>query len=168
MRRHPEWENAYCEYFAARQRSFMRIAFTIVGSWSAAEDATQSAFTKLYVNWPKVARADSPDAYARRVLVNTCVAASRHAKHELPTAELPEDVAAEETSDRLDLISAMRRLDVRDRAVLALRFLEDLSVAEVAAALDTPEGTIKSRTSRALQRLEALMADTSEGTHHAH
>lgn len=61
----------------------------------------------------------------------------------------------------------MKQLDARDRAVLALRFLDDLTVADVADALDLPEGTIKSRTSRALHRLEAIMSDTSEGTHHA-
>lgn len=89
MRKHPEWETAYCEYFAARQRSFMRIAYTIVGNWSAAEDATQSAFTQLYVHWPKVTKADSPDAYARRVLINTCLTAVRHHKQEVLTDQLP-------------------------------------------------------------------------------
>lgn len=167
MRRQPEWEQAYCEYFAARQRSYMRIAYTIVGDWAGAEDATQSAFTQLYVHWPKVAKADSPDAYARRVLVNTCLAAVRRARHELLTADLPERSESHDPPDQLDLLAGMRRLDARDRAVLALRFLEDLSVADVAAALDLPEGTIKSRTARALGRLEALMSETNQGRHHA-
>ena len=52
MARTPRWEPAYCEYFAARQRSFMRTAYAMLGSWSAAEDATQQTFTTLYVRWP--------------------------------------------------------------------------------------------------------------------
>lgn len=167
MRRHPEWESAYCDYFAARQRSFMRIAYTIVGNWPAAEDATQSTFTKLYVYWPRVSKSDSVDAYARRVLVNTCIAESRHSRHEFATDQIPEQAGIQEPADRLDLLAAMRQLSARDRAVLALRFLEDLSVADVSAVLELPEGTIKSQTSRALGRLEAILSAANQGSRHA-
>jgi DNA-directed RNA polymerase specialized sigma24 family protein len=137
MARAPAWEQEYCEYFAARQRSFMRAAYAMLGSWPAAEDAVQSTFTALYVRWPRIT-GDGPDAYARRVLVNTCIDISRRRRRELVTDRLP------------------------DRAVVALRYLEDLSVRDVAVALDLPEGTVKSRSSRALARLEQLLAHSTE------
>src|SRR3954453_20803727 len=65
----PRWETAYCSFFEARQRSFMRTAYAMLGSWAAAEDATQQTFTALYVRWPRISP-DMVEAYARRVLVN--------------------------------------------------------------------------------------------------
>lgn len=159
IRRSPAWEPAYCDFFVSRQRSFMRTAYAIVGSWPAAEDATQAAFTSLYSNWPRVQRSRSVEAYARRVLVNACLASLRGRKHEL-TVDTVHDTSAEtDPSLRLDLMTALRQLSPRDRAVLALRFLDDLPVAEVAAVLRMPEGTVKSRTSRALARLHTRLTE---------
>ena len=76
MARTPRWEPAYCEFFAARQQPFMRTAYAMLGSWAAAEDATQQTFTALYARWPRIAR-DKTEAYARRVLVNTCISVYR-------------------------------------------------------------------------------------------
>jgi RNA polymerase sigma-70 factor (sigma-E family) len=158
MARAPAWEQEYCEYFAARQRSFMRAAYAMLGSWPAAEDAVQSTFTALYVRWPRIT-GDGPDAYARRVLVNTCIDISRR-RRELVTDRLPDRAVEEQSS--IELMQALGHLSVRDRAVVALRYLEDLSVRDVAVALDLPEGTVKSRSSRALARLEQLLAHSTE------
>ena len=165
--RAPTWESTYCEFFHARQRGFMRTSYAILGSWAAAEDATQTTFTQLYVHWPRI-RSETRDAYARRVLVNTCLAATRARRRELVVDELP-DRATDPTpyDERLDLIAALRSLPARDRTVLALRFLDDLPVAAVADALRLPEGTVKSRTARALERLHALLTPPQE-THHDH
>ena len=54
MARAPRWEPAYCTFFEARQRSFMRTAYAMLGSWAAAEDATQQTFTALYTRWPRI------------------------------------------------------------------------------------------------------------------
>ena len=68
----PRWEPAYCEFFAARQRSFMRTAYAMLGSWAAAEDAVQQTFTALYARWPRIAgdprkaSAWRPESCARR------------------------------------------------------------------------------------------------------
>ena len=159
MARAPAWEPEYCEYFAARQRSFMRAAYAMLGSWPAAEDAVQSTFTALYVRWPRIT-GDGPDAYARRVLVNTCIDISRRRRRELVTDRLPDRAVEEQSS--IELMQALGHLSVRDRAVVALRYLEDLSVRDVAVALDLPEGTVKSRSSRALARLEQLLAHSTE------
>jgi len=161
MARTPAWEPDYCEYFAARQRSFMRAGYAMLGSWPAAEDAVQTTFTALYARWPRIT-GDTPDAYARRVLVNVCIDISRRRNRELVTDRLPDREVEEQSS--IDLMQALAQLSVRDRAVVALRYLEDLSVRDVALALDLPEGTVKSRSSRALTRLEHLLAHATEET----
>ena len=98
------------------------------------------------------------DAYARRTLVNACLTHLRKRRRERLMPETPEPVAATEP-DRLDLTGALRQLSPQQRAVVALRFLDDLSVAETAAALDVAEGTVKSQTSRALANLRQLLPD---------
>ena len=147
---------AYCEFFAARQRSFLRTAYAMLGSWAAAEDATQQTFTALYARWPRVSP-DKVDAYARRVLVNTCFAVYRQRGREILVDSPPEATVCEDHDERLALLAALFQLTPRDRAVLALRFLDDLPVADVAEALALPEGTVKSQTSRALGRLQTAM-----------
>jgi len=165
MGRTPAWESEYVDYVMARQRSFLRTAYAMLGSWPAAEDAVQSTFTALYAHWPR-ARSVNTEAYGRRVLVNTCISASRKRAREVVTDQVPDRVSHEDTG-AIELMDALARLPVRDRAVLSLRFLEDLSVRDVAAACDIPEGTVKSQTSRALARLEELLSPPlpSSGTH---
>jgi len=131
----------------------------MLGSWSAAEDATQQTFVVLYARWPRISP-DKVDAYARRVLVNTCFAVYRQRGREVLVGQVPERGEPEEHDERLALLAALGGLDARDRAVLALRFLEDLPVAEVAEVLDLPEGTVKSQTSRALARLQTALDPT--------
>ncbi len=156
MAKAPRWEPAYCEFFAARQRSYLRTAYAMLGSWSAAEDATQQTFTALYARWPRIAP-DKVDAYGRRVLVNACFAVYRQRGREVLVDSPPDGGVWEEHDERLALLTALAELSPRDRAVLALRFLDDLPVADVAAALDLPEGTVKSQTSRALARLQTAL-----------
>jgi RNA polymerase sigma-70 factor (sigma-E family) len=158
--RTPAWEPAYREFFAARQRQLMRTAYAILGSWPAAEDAVQTAFTQLYVHWPRI-QPGAVDAYARRTLVHTCFRMAKVRRREPPTDRFPETPhdGSEATVARLDLVAALAELPPRARAVVALRFLDDLSVAEVAAALDLPEGTVKSQTARALDRLQSVLAE---------
>ncbi|MEO6509546.1 MAG: SigE family RNA polymerase sigma factor [Nocardioides sp.] len=156
MARRPTWEAEYVEYVAARQRSLMRAAYAMLGNRAAAEDAVQTTLTELYARWPRI-RSGNPDAYGRRTLVNTCIGVSRKRRREVVTDRVPEG-RVDDGQSVVDLMDALGRLSVRDRAVLALRYLEDLSVREVAVALDVPEGTVKSQASRALTRLEALLS----------
>jgi RNA polymerase sigma-70 factor (sigma-E family) len=170
--RTPAWESAYREFFVARQRSLMRTAYAILGSWPAAEDAVQTAFTQLYVHWPRI-QPGAVDTYARRTVVNTCFRMAKVRGRETLTDRLPERPVAgpEGELERLDVIHALTGLPARARAVIALRYLDDLSVAEAALVLDIPEGTVKSQTARALDRLQAVLAapesaSHAEGAHH--
>jgi RNA polymerase sigma-70 factor (sigma-E family) len=164
--RTPSWEQDYCDFFSARRRPLMRTAHGILGSWPAAEDATQQTFVQLYVHWPRIQKA-AVDSYARRVLVNACFALLRKGQHEVLADAVPERADQEPApaaEQRLDLTTALQRLSARDRAVLVLRFLDDLPVAAVAEVLELPVGTVKSQTSRALARLESLLADPQPAT----
>ena len=164
--RAPAWEQEYCDFFEARRRPLTRTAHAILGSWPAAEDATQQTFVQLYVHWPRIQRA-AVDSYARRVLVNACFSSLRKARREVLADDVPDPALPDggpATEQRLDLAAALRRLSARDRAVLALRFLDDLPVAVVAEVLELPVGTVKSQTSRALARLESLLAEPQPTT----
>lgn len=144
----------------------MRTAYAILGSWASAEDVTQTTFTQLYVHWTRI-QPGAVDAYARRVLVNTCLGVVRKRRREVVVDELPDSCDAPPPPDqRLDLLVALRELPPRDRAVLALRFLDDLSVAEVATVLRLPQGTVKSQTARALARLQSILEPTQETARH--
>ena len=162
MGRTPAWEGAYREFFVARQRSLMRTAYAVLGSWPAAEDAVQTAFTQLYVHWPRI-QPGAVDTYARRTVVHTCFRMAKQRGRETAIGRLPDRpvpgraATPEDGLDRLDLMVALAELPPKARAVIALRFLDDLSVAEVARVLDLPEGTVKSQTARALDRLQAVL-----------
>jgi RNA polymerase sigma-70 factor (sigma-E family) len=149
----------------------MRTAYAILGSWPAAEDAVQTAFTQLYVHWPRI-QPGAVDAYARRTVVNTCFRMAKVRGRETATDHLPDAPVAgpEGSAARLDLVTALSGLSPRARAVVALRFLDDLSVAEVAEILGVAEGTVKSQTARALERLQSLLTppESIERNHHDH
>lgn len=139
------------EYFVARAAGMRRTAYLVVRDWHVAEDMVQAAFVQLYVHWPKI-RKESVDAYARRTLVNQCLSHLRKNRGERLTDSVP-DRATEAGEQPLDLIEALALLPDRQRAIVALRFLDDQSVAATAQALDVAEGTVKSQTSRALETL---------------
>jgi RNA polymerase sigma-70 factor (sigma-E family) len=169
--RTPAWEHSYREFFAARQRPLMRTAYAILGSWPAAEDAVQTAFTQLYVHWPRI-QPGAVDTYARRTVVHTCFRMAKLRSRETATDRMPDGQVAgpEGGLERLDLMVALAGLSPKARAVVALRFLDDLSVAEVAQVLSLPEGTVKSQTARALDRLSTALTppQSIERNHHDH
>ena len=161
MTRRPAWEGDYFAYFEARQRPFMRTAYAILGSWAAAEDVVQTTFTRLYVHWPRI-HDETRDAYARRALVNACYTAARRAAREPVVSEVPDRGVDVRDEPDPELMASLRQLSAKHRVVIALRYLDDLSVAEVARVLGLPEGTVKSQTARALSQLETLLT-SSEG-----
>lgn len=144
-------ESEFADYFSARANGFRRTAYLILHDWHTAEDLTQVTFVKLYAAWPRV-REGGLDAYSRRMLVNECLTYLRRHRRETVTNLLPERSVAEPSSP-LDLGQALEVLPARQRAIVALRFLDDLAVAEVADVLGIAEGTVKSQTSRALETL---------------
>ena len=126
------------DYFAAVGPRLRRQANVIVRDWHTAEDMVQTTFLNLYVAWPRISE-DRLDAYTRRTLVNTCLSHLRKNRRETPRGELP-DRGVDEASGDLDLNRALALLPPRQRAVIALRYLEDLSIADAAEALHITRG----------------------------
>jgi RNA polymerase sigma-70 factor (sigma-E family) len=150
------------EDFSAFARSrwpgLVRLAFGLVGDRWLAEDIAQTALARAYVAWRRVSRADDPDAYLRRILVNASNRRFRRRRVTEQPGDLPE-VAVEGPADlvgeRSALLAALRQLPPRQRAVVVLRYWDDLTDAQIAAALGCSPGTVRSQLSRALARLRA-------------
>jgi RNA polymerase sigma-70 factor (sigma-E family) len=153
--RRDQREREFTEFFAAAAPALRRTAYVVVRDWHLAEDLTQQALAKLYVAWPRV-REDTRMAYARRVVVNECLSHLRRHRPETPTGTVP-DRAVYDPTTRDDLGPAIALLPPRQRAIVALRFYEDLPVSEVGRLLGIADGTVKSQTSRALETLRGRL-----------
>jgi RNA polymerase sigma-70 factor (sigma-E family) len=139
-----------------------RTAYLMLGDHQLAEDLVQAALAKTYASWRKVKDPAAAPAYARVVLANTAASWFRRRswRNEQPTEPLPDSGHEHDPSDRPTLAAALGVLPPRQRAVIVLRYYEDLSVREVALALGISEGTVKSQTSDALGRLREQLGDT--------
>lgn len=144
----------FADFFTTRGPALRRTAYLVVRDWHVAEDVTQVALTRVYAAWPRL-RMETVNAYARRAVVNEAISVARRTRREWPTGEVPERATNEQPGSAFDLAQALELLSPQQRAVIALRFLDDLAVADVAHALGVAEGTVKSQTSRALATLRA-------------
>jgi RNA polymerase sigma-70 factor (sigma-E family) len=140
-----------------------RTAYLLLGDPGLAEDLVQTALAKTYAAWPKVRDVQAAPGFARTTMVNTAASwFRRHSwRNELPTESLPDTAHHPDPSLRPAVLDALGRLPARQRAVVVLRFYEDLSVAETAHALGCSDGTVKSQTSRALASLRLLLGETA-------
>jgi RNA polymerase sigma-70 factor (sigma-E family) len=158
---------AFDEFVAASADRLVRTAYLLCGDRGHAEDLVQTALLRTARRW-RTARSQ-PEAYARRVVVN--LAKDRWRDLARRPAEAPMDGAEDRAGqikvydgvlDRDELLRAARQLPPGQRAVLVLRFFDDLSVDETAATLGCSTGTVKSQTSRALDRLRAALTPEKE------
>lgn len=152
---------AFNEFATGMAPRLFRSALLMCGDWHLAEDLTQTTLAKLYVAWPKVAAANSSEAYARGTLTKTFLSHARvRANSERPQVDLGVDVAASgDASQRVELFEAIRTLEPLDRAVVVLRYWNDRTVDETAAATGLSPGAVRTRASRALARLRAELSD---------
>ncbi len=150
---------------AARLR---RSAFLFCGDWHLAEDLMQQTLIKIYKSWSRVERDESLVNYGRTVLLRTWLDEKRRSwrRSEQSADVVPERVddgrGPDDSADRLwarDLVHrGLLRLPPRQRAVLVLRYFDDLSVAEAAEVMGCSQGTVKSQTARGLDALRASVA----------
>lgn len=160
--------DGFDEFVAARYTRLLRTAYLLTRDRGLAEDLVQTALAKCWLGWRRI-RHDDPGPYVHQVLVNTYTAWWRRKWNaEYPTEELPHTGRAgghQAVDDRADLADALRRLPRRMRAVVVLRYYEDLSEAETARILGCSAGTVKSQSSRALAKLRidpALLDQTRD------
>ncbi|MGH3680068.1 MAG: SigE family RNA polymerase sigma factor [Natronosporangium sp.] len=136
-----------------------RTAYLLTGDRGTAEDLVQSALEKTHRRWGQILRKDRPEAYVRRVMVNTAISWwRRHRPIEVPLVgsdTVPVPDAYLQVEQRQQLVLALRQLPPRTQAVLVLRYFEDLSEAETARILGCSVGSVKSQASRGLVRLRA-------------
>ena len=150
MRQRPDYD----AYVTARSPHLLRVAYLLTRDWATAEDVLQTALVKTWFAWRRVH--GNPDPYVRKIIANTFMSLMRRRwTHEVVTDTLPDHAVAgpDHYAEQEALWQLLGRLPARQRAVLVLRYFEDLTVEETAATLDITEGTVKSQASRALAKL---------------
>jgi RNA polymerase sigma-70 factor (sigma-E family) len=136
----------------------LRVAVLLTGDWPAAEDLVQASLVKLYRAWPRLDTSTDPDAYLRRIIVNTHRSWWRARRgRETPVEAPPDRVDAGDLADRHALGALVRQalasLPRQQRAVLVLRYFEDLPEADVAGLLGCSAGSVKTHAHRGLRAL---------------
>ena len=160
-------DEAFRDFVAGRWSALLRTAYLLTGDEHRAEDLLQTSLAKLWLVWGRVG-AEHPEAYVRRILTTTSTSWWRRRwQGERPMSDaMPESAAPGDFTDRLAdhdaLITALRSLTPRQRAVVVLRYAEDLSEAEVADALGISTGTVKTLASRGLARLRLTTTQERE------
>lgn len=163
-------DSGFTDFFDSTWPRLFRTALAISGDRGSAEDALQTAFAKAYASWSRVSSADHPEAYVRRMVVSEIIGSRRHGwwrrerayEHVEPSAvtRSPEQGVV----DREVIWAAVQQLPLRQRAVVVLRYYEDLSEAQIAETLGCSRGTVKSQASAALANLRRTSgADLGEG-----
>jgi RNA polymerase sigma-70 factor (sigma-E family) len=155
-------QEAFREYVLARKATLLRTAYLLSGDWHRAEDIVSTAVVKLYTAWRKVSAAGNPDAYVRKIVVRVWLDETRRPwRREHPTEALPDLTAGESFADPTAYKADLRRLldlmPARQRAVLVLRFYDDLSVEQTAGILGCSQGAVKTLTARALEAIRRLL-----------
>ena len=147
----------FSEYVGARRPTLVRSAVLLGCDVHEAEDLVQTTLTKVLRSWRRVSRADRPDAYVYRILVNAFHdSRARRWRGELPTADLPDTPIHDvDVETGLAVRRALAAMSPEHCEVLVLRYYADLSERETADVLRLPAGTVKSRTARALKALSA-------------
>jgi RNA polymerase sigma-70 factor (sigma-E family) len=151
----------YQQFVQARAGNLFRVAFLMCGDWHEAQDLVQSSLVKLYVAWNRIERHEGAEAYARKVVLRTYLSSRRLKRSgEKPVADLgPLSARTVDHDLRLTLVAALRQLPPRNRAVLVLRYLEDLSIEVVAEVLDMSPAAVKSLNTRSLARLREQLGE---------
>jgi RNA polymerase sigma-70 factor (sigma-E family) len=156
-------DSEFSDFMQGRWSQLVRLGYGLTGDLQHAEDLAQTAFARAYASWPRVRRADNPDAYLRRIVVN----ANRNRFRKLRVGEVlagsvPDLAsvadAADRHGDRDALVAALMQLPYGQRAAVVLRYWLDLTETEAAVVLGCSTGNVRSQASRALAKLRANSA----------
>lgn len=161
--REAEDSDEYAAFFAASWPHLLRVTYAVTGDIQRAEDAVQTGFAQAFAAWGRVRRAENHAAYVRKIAVNAALAQERKAyrRREVVSDSLPEQEIGRGPDDdvvaaRDEVWTAVRSLPARQRAVVVLRYYEDLSERQIAEVLDCRPGTVKSQAAAALSRLRTF------------
>ncbi|MEO3868729.1 SigE family RNA polymerase sigma factor [Nonomuraea sp. B12E4] len=153
----------FADFVRRRGDHHLKTAVLLTGDWHAAEDLVQSCLGKLYRVWPRLDTTTEPDAYLRRILVNTYRSWWRARwRREILRAELPQAADPGDLEEAgvvaEDIRNALAKLPARQRTALVLRFFADLPEAEVADLMGCSAGTVKTHTHRGLRAMRRLIS----------
>jgi RNA polymerase sigma-70 factor (sigma-E family) len=153
---------AFDAYVSERGGSLLRFAYVLCGDYYLAEDLVQEALVKVHRRWSKVERTDQPGTYVRKAILRQYLSWRRRRS----SGELPEDIPddsnqkpdhAQSLADREALWAALSGLPPKQRAVLVLRFYEDLNDDEIATYVGCSAQTVRSHASRGVARLRGIV-----------
>jgi RNA polymerase sigma-70 factor (sigma-E family) len=158
-------DEEFAEFVVGALPRLLRFAYVLTGNPAAAEDLVQIALGRSWRAW-RLRRIDDPQAFVRKVMINSYASwYRRHGSRETLTANPAENVIIEDEARRIDdrdvVWRALLTLPPRQRAVIVLRYYEDMSELEISAVMGTSPGTVKSQSARALRRLAAVLTGTS-------
>jgi RNA polymerase sigma-70 factor (sigma-E family) len=150
----------FSEFVAARQTHLRRIAYAVCGDWHQADDLLQTALVKLYVAWPRLRREGREEAYVRRIIVRANIDEHRRPWRRERAGLEGHDPSAREAlafEERSAMFEALQSLPVMQRKTVLLRHWLGLSVDETARELGISPGTVKSHTSRGIEKLQEAL-----------
>jgi RNA polymerase sigma-70 factor (sigma-E family) len=155
-------EDEFTSFAESASSGLMATAYLLCGNWHTAEDLTQTTLAKVFAAWRRIRNHDAVHAYARRTLLNTYLVDRRRIRRgEVLTGDtsLFADPAVEPYTPELKitLTEALATLPPRARAIVVLRYWEDMSVEQVAELLGCSTGNVKSQSARSLEKLRVLL-----------
>lgn len=156
-------DESYVAFVTARWSTLYRTSYLLTGDRFRAEDLLQAALLKTYSSWRRVVRTSAPEAYVRKILVNTLISDQRRksVRNEVARADVVAPTGAafeDDVTERSLLWSHLRGLPPRQRAVVVLRYYEDMTERQIAEALGCSTGTVKSQASDALRSLRRTLS----------
>jgi RNA polymerase sigma-70 factor (sigma-E family) len=149
---------AFDEFVRARLPKLLRFGHALTGSPHGGADLVQDALERTMLAWSRIDSKDDPEGYVRRIMVNRNVSIWRRYRRERLVDEVPERQLPDRTRDD-SLWEAIKQLPTKQRAIIVLRYYEDLSEAQIAATMGCSAGTVKSQASRAMAKLRELVKD---------
>lgn len=152
-------EAAFRAFVVEKQTMLRRRAYLLCGNWADGDELVQEALARVYVAWPRIG-AGAETAYTRRTMMNLFLNDQRKRRREVLTDETPEPTVTEHDRElAMTLTTLLEDLPEKQRAVIVLRFWEDLTVPQISECTGVAEGTIKSQISRALAALRGRLAE---------
>jgi len=163
-----EHDAEFAAFVHATRRRLCRLAYLVCGDRDRAEDVVQTALAQVYARWGNIRRDEGPHKYVHRAVVNAAIDERRRPwRREHPSDQLPDLPSPHDDGLTLHVVSALAALPPRQRAVVVLRYVEDLDVEHTADLLGISTGTVKSQAAKGLEALRGLLGATAPIGHEA-
>ncbi|MEU9835802.1 SigE family RNA polymerase sigma factor [Streptosporangium sp. NPDC048047] len=158
------WDVEFTDFVAARADALYRYGYVLTGNAEDAADLTQEALMRLGDAWPRIRKRDDPEGYVRTTMARLHISVWRRLRRERLVAAVPEGAYTDDrVGDDTGLWKELKGLPPRQRAVLVLRYYEDLSDQEIAELLGVSRGTVRSQAARALDKLRVRVTALETG-----